>query len=157
MVICRFLDFLDGPMVEVTQPYPNILKYENKLYEIDKDFQRSFVLDRVCLINATQEGLYTMFYDDGTVNETWHDRWKPDLKTLVAMGKQRKLIGEGSILAPLLHSAELMLAGCATMGDSPDARLQRKAGLLEIALLSAMELMDMEAEDANMQLAISGQ
>ena len=73
MVLCIHLD---GPMVELTQPYANVLKYDNKLYEIDKDIQKSFVLDSVCSINADADSLYTMFYIgyDGTVSEAVHLR-----------------------------------------------------------------------------------
>ena len=73
MVLCKHLD---GPMVELTQPYANVLKYDNKLYEIDKDIQKSFVLDSVCSINADADSLYTMFYIgyDGTVSEAVHLR-----------------------------------------------------------------------------------
>ena len=119
----------EGPMVEVTEPFPNILKYDNKFYEVDKEFRDTFVLENVISINVDPDGLYTMFYVGTTVDETVHDRWKPDLQTLVAMARPR--IGN-SVMAPVLQSAELMVAA------SSDAR--RK--LIETALLAIMEFME---------------
>ena len=73
MVLCKYLD---GAMVEVTQPYPNVLKYNNKFYEIDENLQQSFVLNSLCSINVSEDSLYTMFYVgyDGTVDEAVHRR-----------------------------------------------------------------------------------
>ena len=87
MVLCKYLD---GPMVELTQPYPNVLKYDNKLYEIDKDIQKSFVLDSVCSINADADSLYTMFYigHDGTVSEAVHLRCARKMKAETSQEKR---------------------------------------------------------------------
>ena len=111
-------------------------------------------MENVVQVNITDEGLYTMFQvgDDGTVNETWHDRWKPDLNTVINMADEYRL-RSAAVLAPIIDTSkkvalELMAAGCASVAG--DARLQRKARLLETTLLSAMELMDMEEEQSTL-------
>ena len=149
MVICRHVN--DAmPSVLLTEPFPSILRCENKLFEIDRAFRGVFRVENVVQVNITDEGLYTMFHvgDDGTVNETWHDRWKPDLNTVINMADEYRLrVESAAVLAPIIDTSkkvalELMAAGCASVAG--DARLQRKARLLEATLLSAMELMDME-------------
>ena len=165
---------MKGPMVQLTEPYPHILRYENKLYAVDEECKAHFHVDAVCMINVCEkeEGLYTMFYvrEDGTVAETWHDRWKPDLQTIIDMVQKnhkevlQKQIGDHdeaiSILTPVLHVSQKMVlelgaAGCASVQEATvgNSRMQRKAKLLETALLSALELMDMEMEAPAQSLA----
>ena len=145
MVICRHVN--DAmPSVLLTEPFPSILRCENKLFEIDRAFRGVFRVENVVQVNITDEGLYTMFQVGEIVNETWHDRWKPDLNTVINMADEYRL-RSAAVLAPIIDTSkkvalELMAAGCASVAG--DARLQRKARLLETTLLSAMELMDME-------------
>ena len=145
MVICRHVN--DAMLsVLLTEPFPSILRCENKLFEIDRAFRGVFRVENVVQVNITDEGLYTMFQVGEIVNETWHDRWKPDLNTVINMADEYRL-RSAAVLAPIIDTSkkvalELMAAGCASVAG--DARLQRKARLLETTLLSAMELMDME-------------
>ena len=133
----------------LTEPFPRILRCENKLFEIDRAFRGVFRVENVVQVNITDEGLYTMFQVGEIVNETWHDRWKPDLQTVINMADEYRL-RSAAVLAPIIDTSkkvalELMAAGGALAGN---ARLQRKAKLLETTLLSAMELMDMEMEES---------
>ena len=149
MVICRHVN--DAmPSVLLTEPFPSILRCENKLFEIDRAFRGVFRVENVVQVNITDEGLYTMFQVGEIVNETWHDRWKPDLQTVINMADEYRL-RSAAVLAPIIDTSkkvalELMAAGGASIAG--DARLQRKAKLLETTLLSAMELMDMEIEES---------
>jgi hypothetical protein len=121
MVFCK--DYRTKQPIEVTQPFPGILKCENKLYTIDPEKRSSFFLANLLEINICPKGdaLYTMFLiEDGTADETWNDRWKPDVEA---------------------YMADSNLA----LGD--DSRRKRKAALLETMALAMMELMDMQNED----------
>ena len=89
MVKCKLLDHV--PLVEVTMPYPGLLCYNNKLYELDKDIMDIFHIENLYEINISEkdDALYVMFFvdEDGTVNEGWNDRWKPDSKSMMEVFK----------------------------------------------------------------------
>jgi hypothetical protein len=108
-----------------------LLYCEQKFYLIDPELKR---LDerQICQVNPQEDGLYTMYYDvvllakegpdldlrDGPVGETWHDRWRPTLRELVAllledmypcftMLKHREAFD--GLLRAHLHMAQLLL------------------------------------------------
>lgn len=135
--------------IEVSQPYPTVLKCENKLYEIDPEYRSVFKIENCHTINIcpTSDALYTMFRleeENGTYVETWHDRWKPvDFSTLVVPNETgRLLLNE---VAPIVQSAALEIKDNAPSSG----RRKRKAALLETAMLAVMELVDMQNEEEN--------
>jgi hypothetical protein len=79
MVLCTDARNEDGPKITLTQPAPSVLRCEKKLYKINKEC--SFSLRNCIVVNPQPKGLYTMFYiADGTCDEIWHDRLKPEEK-----------------------------------------------------------------------------
>jgi hypothetical protein len=71
----------NGPKISLTQISPLILKCKGKLYSIEKEYQSIFHLQNCITVNPQDDGLYTMFYiEDGTCDETWHDRLKGDYR-----------------------------------------------------------------------------
>jgi hypothetical protein len=118
-------------LVEVRRVSSMLLYCEQKFYLIDPELKR---LDerQICQVNPQEDGLYTMYYDvvllakegpdldlrDGPVGETWHDRWRPTLRELVAllledmypcftMLKHREAFD--GLLRAHLHMAQLLL------------------------------------------------
>ena len=135
MVFCKLInertvkDRSSVQLVEVRRVSSTLLYCEQKFYQIDPELKR---LDerQICQVNPQEDGLYTMYYDvvllakgpdldlkDGPVGETWHDRWRPTLRELVAllledmypclMLKHREVFD--GLLRAHLHVAKLLL------------------------------------------------
>ena len=142
------------PLVEVLRVSCGLLYCQQKFYVIDPTMPK-FDEKRICQVNPQEDGLYTMHYvtlvsgngdltfRDGPVAETWHDRWRPTLRELMAFVLQeeadmmpswlfrQRAVFDG-LLRPHLSVAKVLLllgagsAAEAAVGDGGEANPSKK-------------------------------
>ena len=153
------------PLVEVLRVSCGLLYCQQKFYVIDPTMPK-FDEKRICQVNPQEDGLYTMHYvtlvsgngdlkfRDGPVAETWHDRWRPTLRELMAFVLQeeadmmppwlfrQRAVFDG-LLRPHLSVAKVLLllgagsAAEAAVGDGGEANPSKKRQKKQVVL--AME------------------
>jgi hypothetical protein len=162
------------PLVEVLRVSCGLLYCQQKFYVIDPTMPK-FDEKRICQVNPQEDGLYTMHYvtlvsgngdltfRDGPVAETWHERWRPTLRELMAFVLQeadmmppwlfrQRAVFDG-LLRPHLSVAKVLLllgAGSApeaAVGDGGEANPSKKRQKKQVVLAMETKKAKRESEE----------
>ena len=166
------------PLVEVLRVSCGLLYCQQKFYVIDPTMPK-FDEKRICQVNPQEDGLYTMHYvtlvsgngdmtfRDGPVAETWHERWRPTLRELMAFVLQeeadmmhpwlfrQRAVFDG-LLRPHLSVAKVLLllgAGSApeaAVGDGGEANPSKKRQKKQVVLAMETKKAKRESETPTM-------